>query len=60
MRDKEGHLKMTNGSIHQEGITMFNVNACNNRASGYMERKLTTEIDKYIVIWKVQLSFLSS
>lgn len=51
---------MTHGSFHQEGITMFNVNACNNRASGYMEWKLITEIDKYTVIWKVQLSFLSS
>lgn len=46
--DKEGHLKMIKGSVHQEDIT--NVYACNNRASKYTEQSLTIKIDKSTII----------
>ena len=41
---------MITGLIHQEGITILNTYTCNERASEYMEQKLTTEIDKSTIM----------
>lgn len=41
---------MIKGSLHQEGLTVLNLCAPNNRASNYIKQKHESEIDKSTVI----------
>ena len=40
-RDKEGHYIMVKGSIHQEDITIVNIDFTNIRAHKYIKQKVT-------------------
>lgn len=53
VKDKEGHFKKINGSIHsihQEDITMLNIYATNNRALNTIGKNCQDDIEKSTII----------
>lgn len=41
MREKQGHLIMTEGLIHKEDITVINVHTPNNNSPNYTKQQVT-------------------
>ena len=63
-RDKEGHFIVIKVSIHQEAITIINVNASNIRTSKYIKQMLTElkgeiESNKIITDFNTPLSIMN-